>query len=75
MKERKGKIRLHNYTGEPCRSVYKKSWEHRADIEELNPVSHLLKLVLDQHEEALKGDVEFAIRVVKYTRSSFERQI
>ena len=40
-----------------------------------SPTSHLLKHVLDKHEEEEIEKVKFGIRVVKYTRSPFERQI
>ena len=63
------------YKGETCRSVWERAAEHLADLKNYSPTSHLLKHVLDKHEEEDIEKVKFGIRVVKYTRSPFERQI
>ena len=44
-------IRLYKYIGETCRSVWERSSEHQADLRCLNPTSHLLKHMVDRHEE------------------------
>ena len=74
-KLRKGKIKLHKYIGETSRSVYERSWEHWSAMEQLNPGSHLLKHLLDIHEEEDHAGVKFGVRVVMFTQSSFERQL
>ena len=74
-KLRKGKIKLHKYIGETSRSVYERSWEHWSAMEQLNPGSHLLKHLLDIHEDEDHTGVKFGVRVVMFTQSSFERQL
>ena len=73
-KNRIGKIKLHKYIGETARSVFERGFEHENDLENLRKDSHMLKHVLDMHEED-NEKIEFGIRVIKFTRSSFERQI
>ena len=74
--KRKREIRKYIYIGETSRSVHERGWEHISDMEQLRPCSHLLKHVLDVHEEEEDYDkIRFDIKVLNYTRSSFERQI
>ena len=77
--EKEEKIRketkLYKYLGETCRSVWERSAEHLADLRNLSPTSHLLKHILDVHEGEDMERVRFGIRVVKYTRTAFDRQI
>ena len=68
-------IKQFKYIGETSRSVYERSREHVSDMEQLKPSSHLLKHIVDKHEKENPGEIEFGLRVLKYTRSSFERQI
>ena len=68
-------VKLHKYVGETCRSVWERATEHLADLRNLSPASHLLKHILDRHEEENMEEIRFGIRIVKYTRSPFERQI
>ena len=49
--------------------------EHLADLKNLSPTSHLLKHILDRHDEEEVESIRFGIRIVKYTRTPFERQI
>ena len=49
--------------------------EHVADMQQLKPSSHLLKHIVDKHENENPAEIEFGIKVIKFTRSSFERQI
>ena len=51
---------------ETYRSVWERASEHLADLKILDPDSHLLKHILDRHEE----EVKFGIRIVKYTRTA-----
>ena len=74
-KERIRKIKKHEYTGETCRSIFEKTQEHQNDMDQLKPGSHLLKHLLDSCEEEEKEDNRFGVKVVQYTRSSFEKQI
>ena len=37
--------------------------------------SHMLKHALSEHEDKTYEEVRLRVRVIKYTRSSFERQI
>ena len=69
------KIKLYKYVGESCRSVWERSAEHLADLKNLNPTSHLLKHIIDKHEGEEVDSIKFGIRVLKFTRTSFERQI
>ena len=41
----------------------------------MNPTSHLLKHIIDKHEGEEVETIRFGIRVLKFTRTSFERQI
>ena len=71
---RKKKIKLYKYIGETARSIYERGFEHENDWENLKLDSHMLKHVLDKHEND-EEQAESGIRAVKFTRSSFERQI
>ena len=74
--ELKGKIRKYIYIGETCRSVYKRGFEHRNDISQLKTSSQVLRHILEMHgEEEDMEKINFGIKVLKYTQSSFERQI
>ena len=55
--------------------MYERSREHVADMQQLKPSSHLLKHIVDKHENENPAEIEFGIKVIKFTRSSFERQI
>ena len=67
--------KLYKYLGETCRSVWESAGKYLADLKSLNPTSHLLKHILDKHEEEGIDEIKFGIRVVKFTRTPFERQI
>ena len=41
----------------------------------IKPGSHLLKHVLDKHEGETLDEVDFRMKVVRYHKSPFERQI
>ena len=72
---RKGEIRKYLYIGETSRSTYERAIEHQLSFSTLNTNSYMLKHWLDSHdeEEMLEGD--FRIKVLKFTQTSFERQI
>ena len=44
-----------------------------ASIKALNSKRFMLKHVLDKHEEEKSNDNRFGIKVLKYTKTSFER--
>ena len=75
MKEMKGKIRMHLYVGETSRSMYERALEHQGDVEQLKTSSHMLRHLVEMHGGEEKSKVEFGVKVLRYTRSSFERQI
>ena len=75
MKEMKGKIRMHLYVGETSRSMYERALEHQGDVEQLKTSSHMLRHLVEMHGGEERSKVEFGVKVLRYTRSSFERQI
>jgi hypothetical protein len=68
-------VRLHKYIGETSRSCFERSQEHKNDMHQLKPSSHMLRHALDQHDGEQLTRIKFGMEVVKYTRTSFERQI
>ena len=77
-KERKRKIsqiKIYKYVGETSRSIYERAIEHQNDMEQLKPGSHFLKHLVDVHEKDEKENVRFGVKVIQFTRSSFERQV
>ena len=75
IREMKNKIKLHLYSGETSRSVYERSIEHQGDIDQLKTSSHMLRHLLEMHGGEERSAVDFGMKVMRYTRSSFERQI
>ena len=75
MKEMKGKIMMHLYVGETSRSMYERALEHQGDVEQLKTSSHMLRHLVEMHGGEERSKVEFGVKVLRYTRSSFERQI
>ena len=75
-KEMMKRMKLYKYIGETSRSVYERSWEHVHSMEQLHTNSHMLKHALEkQGEEEDLGKIQFGVKVVRYTRSSFVRQV
>ena len=75
-REMKKKIKLHKYVGETSRSVYERAWEHTHSRDQLQTSSHMLKHIIEMHGEEENPDkIQFGVRVVRYTRRAFERQI
>ena len=68
-------IQQYKYIGESCRSVFERGFEHTNDLEQLNPKSHMLRHCIEIHQGEPLEKIEFGIKVVQYTRTSFERQI
>ena len=69
------KMKLHKYIGETSRSSYERSQEHIDDMRQLKPSSHLLRHALDQHEGEQRSCIKFGMVIIKFTRTSFKRQI
>ena len=74
-KKRIEQIKKYVYIGESSRSGYERLWEHQRALEQLSPESHMLKHIVAAHSEEEIEDIEFHARIVKYTRTSIERQI
>ena len=74
-KSRIAKIKLHKYVGETARTTFERGFEHINDKKQLSSKSHMLKHCLEMHREEKMDEVEFGIRTVRHTRTSFERQI
>ena len=57
--------------------MYERGLEHQADIEACKTSSHMLRHLLDAHEDEEEEwkKIEFGMRVLKSTRTAFERQI
>ena len=73
----KKKASRYIYVGETNRSAFERGREHVNDIEGCKPSSHMLRHLLQVHEdeeESWKG-IRFGMRILKSTRSAFERQI
>jgi hypothetical protein len=75
IRESKEKIKKHLYVGETSRSIYERALEHQNDVDQLKTSSHMLRHLLQMHPGEERSNVEFGIKVLRYTRSSFERQI
>ena len=74
-KELEKNIRVHKYIGETNRSVFERGWEHLNDYHNLSTKSHMLKHAVEMHpQEDLKA-IQFGMKVVRYTKSAFDRQI
>ena len=71
----KEKILLYKYIGETNRSVYERSWEHLNGLKSIDKDSFMLKHAVDQHAGDELNTARYGIKVVRYTKSSFERQI
>ena len=63
--------------GETNRSAYERGVEHQADIKGCKTSSHMLRHLLAEHEEEEErwDQIEFGMKVIKSTRTAFERQV
>ena len=68
-------IKLYKYIGESSRSLYERGLEHLRDKEEIKPDSHMIKHYFDIHADEELEDMKFGARIVKQTRTAFNRQI
>ena len=56
--------------------MYERAWEHTHSRDQLQTSSHMLKHIIEMHgEEENPDNIQFGVRVVRYTRRAFERQI
>ena len=75
-KERKRRgIKIFKYVGESARSAYERGLEHQVDLERLEEDSHMLKHISSIHRDKKLCEVEFGMKVIKFTRSALERQV
>ena len=77
VEEEKRRIRRYLYIGETNISPYERSLEHQSDIGACKTSSHMLRHLLEVHEEEEEDwqNIKWGMRVIKSTRSAFERQI
>ena len=75
LKELEKTIKIHKYIGETNRSAFERGWEHQNDYENLSTKSHMLKHAVETHPHEDPKQIQFGMKVVRFTKSSFERQI
>ena len=75
MEEEKRKIKKYKYIGESARSVFERALEHQLGFNTLNKNSYMLKHTIEKHEGEELEQGRFGIKILKATRSAFERQI
>ena len=77
MEEQKRMARRFIYIGETNMSVYERGLEHQNDVPACKTSSHMLRHLLAVHEEEEQEweQIEFGMRIIKNTRTAFERQI
>ena len=75
--EEKRKAKRFLYIGETNRSGYERGVEHHRDIDACKTSSHMLRHLLAEHEEEEErwASIEFGKKIVKATRSAYERQV
>ena len=73
----KKKIKRYIYIGETNRSVFERGLEHQNDVVACKTSSHILRHLLDQHEEEETEweTIRFGMKIIRNTRTAFERQI
>ena len=55
--------------------MYERGLEHQGDVSQLKTSSHMLRHMLEMHRGEERSEIEFGVKVLRFTRSSFERQI
>ena len=75
IRKEKAEIRRYSYIGETARSIFERSWEHNNNFAALSNDSYMLKHYIDKHDGEDLQKRKFVVRVIQFTRSSFERQI
>ena len=69
------KIKIYKYIGETSRSCYERAMEHQLSFQSLSTSSYMLKHFIDKHEGEKLDEKRFGIKIVRNTKTSFERQI
>ena len=75
MKEKLRMLQLHKYVGESSRSAYERGFEHLDDLARISEKSIMLRHMVETHEGENLGEVQFGMKIIQQSRSSFERQI
>jgi hypothetical protein len=77
LEDRKRKASRFLYIGETNRSAFERGKEHVNDIEGCKTSSHMLRHLLTEHEEEEENwqSIRFGMRILKSTKSAFNRQI
>ena len=68
-------MRRHLYIGETSRSMFECTLEHQGDVDQLKTSTHMLRHMLEMQRGQERSEIEFGVKVMRYTRSSFERQV
>ena len=68
-------VRKYLYVGETCRSAFERGFEHVDDIRQLKPTSHMLKHLVDKHENENFDEIDFRMEIISFSRTAYERQI
>ena len=74
-KNEKYETRMHKYIGETNLSSHERGTEHLENMRTIKGSSHLLKHILDKHEGETLDEVDFRMRVVRFLKAAFKRQI
>ena len=72
---KKKETKQYKYIGETSRSAFERGWEHMNDMAQLKSGSHMLKHVVDKHQEQDMAEIQFGMRILKHCKTSFERQV
>ena len=67
--------KLNMYVGETAPSAHERGFEHLDDIMQLKTSSHLLKHLIDRHEDEDWDEIDFRMEIKTFSRTAFERQI
>ena len=66
---------IFKYIGESAKSAFERGANHLYDRKNLDMGSHMLKHSIECHEGTDPEKVRFHMKILKYHKSSFERQI
>ena len=54
-------------------SAFERGWEHLNDMAGLRSTSHIQKHAVSSHHGQDTKEIDFGMKVIKYTQTSFER--
>ena len=76
VEEEKKRAKRFIYIGETNRSVFERGIEHLNDIQGCKTSSHMLRHLIGEHEDEEESwsEIEFGMKVMKSTKTAFERQ-